>query len=108
MGRIKGERLAILVVDDQGELLSHARSEFLGDRVVRVCTARLARRALSQVGFDIILCRQGDAHKMGNDDRITVVDRPLTPQQVLDVIAAALWHRERRRRRPKVPLPILI
>jgi len=100
MERDASERLAILVVDGQGELLAHARTEFLSARVVRVGTTTAARCALHQVRFDVILCRQTDVRELPDDERVVPVDRPLSADQVLSVFANAVSRRARWKRTP--------
>ena|GEM_PF-6531690 len=93
-------RLSILVFDPHGELHAHARSAFVGDRVVRVHTNAAASRALECVEFDIIMCRPDARDNLPVcDDRVTVVDRPLDPETIVGLIARALERRARAARR---------
>lgn len=93
-------RLSILVLDPDGELHAHARSEFLGDRVVRVRTDTAASRALRSVNFDIIICRSDERSSLPpGDSRVAIVDRPLRPEAVVGLIAQALERRARAARR---------
>ncbi len=104
MGQDETERrLTILVVDDHGELLAHARSEFTSDHVVRVGTAAAAHRALGQISFDIVLCRPRDLCRLPADERIMPIGRPLSADQVIGIVSHAMSRRARRKRHERRP-----